>query len=357
MSMFNVPPRVDENRFEHAIDTADFIASHHDADGNYVVDEHWGPEGELYRALSTWALLDAYELIGKETYLDTARTLLERYEHRQLDEGGWTIALGEDGIEFTMSEEQRQDTRDREDPILAGAALKAIADYQEITGTDEFTEMGNRAFDHLMDLWDNELGTVREDRDRHLAALRSNPDAYHFLFLRGFDAWEPYAPDTVADILPQIREFVKEVFEDFDTETMPLMYGYHAAVLMEQCDDDYVKNTIRPGLDEFLYADTFRVDGIPGGYGHHDGARGIVADEAHMRSNAGLAIAMRRYDIETGTRTYQDSDLYADVAGWIDGMKAENDDGYYEYQTADGRRRGKGAGGQYLPCFWIFGRV
>jgi len=353
----DVPSRVDQNRLEAAIDTADFIADHHDEEGQYHVDEHWGPEGELYRALCIVALVDAYRIVGQDVYIKTARHILERFHRRQREEGGWTISLGDDGLEFKISAEERRDTERREDPIVAGAALKAIAEFQSVSDSEEFTQMGQRAFEHLLALWDPTYGSVREDEDRHLAGLRSNPSAYHFLFLLGFSAWKQYAPDKIGEMLPIIREFVQGVFEDFDTETMPLMYGYHVAALAAHSPSEYCNTVIEPGLDEFLTAGKFRGSELRGGLGHHDGLRGIVTDEAHMRSNAGLAIGMKLYDLETDTRTFRTREEYSEIVSWIDRMKA-GDGGYYEYQKASNKQKlGKGAGGQYLPCFWIFGRL
>ena len=91
-----------------------------------------------------------------------------------------------------------------------------------------------------------------------------------------------------------------------------------------------------------------------GGYGNRDGYRGIVNTESNMRGSGAVAIAMKFYDLTTGTTTYRDSDAYRDVASWIDSMKAER--GYYGYQTEyDGKRKGQGSPAQYIPCWWIFG--
>lgn len=116
--------RVDHDRLNFALDTADFIVDRHDDDGAYRVSEHWGPEGEIYRAICVWALLDAYNVSNDRKYLDKSKTILERFKKRQCESGGWTISLGSDGIKFKITDDERDDSNTSEDPVIAGAVLK-----------------------------------------------------------------------------------------------------------------------------------------------------------------------------------------------------------------------------------------
>lgn len=357
LNIEDLPSRVDHTRFHFALDAADFIVAHHDEDGSYNVSEHWGPEGEIYRAICVWALLDAYQLSGRRKYLNTSRDLLERFEKRQRESGGWTLSLGPDGMKFKVTDEERRDTEILEDPVIAGAVLKSIVDYQIATASNDFQEMGNKAFNYLMDLWDSSIGAINEDRDRHLSALRSNSDAYHFLFLLGFAAWSGAGSSQARGVLPQIVEFVRKTYEKFDVETMPLMIGYHVAVLTKYYPLEYAEDYIRPKLDTYMKSGLFLSKDIPGGYGHRDGVRGIVTDELHIRSGIGLAYAMKAYDMNTGTNVYLETKWYRELCSWIDGMKS-HDGGFYEYQIAkDGERYGKGSAGQYLPVLWVLGTL
>jgi len=239
LNVEELPSRVDCSRFYAALGAADFIAAHHDDEGSYKVSEHWGPEGEIYRAICVWALLDAYKFSGKPEYLDKSRIILERFKKRQRKSGGWTISLGSDGMKFKITDEDRSDSESSEDPIIAGAVLKAIVDYQTITNNNEFKEMGDKAFDYLMILWDSNIGTINENRNRNLSALRSNPDQYHFLILLGINAWVNIGSVQAKEIFPQILDFVRKTFESFNNETMPLMFGYHVAVLTKFCPLQY----------------------------------------------------------------------------------------------------------------------
>ncbi|MBT6052053.1 MAG: hypothetical protein HOK52_09100 [Candidatus Marinimicrobia bacterium] len=353
----DIPSRVDHERYYSAIGVADFIAAHHDEEGTYNVNEHWGPEGEIYRAICVWVLLDAYKFSDKPEYLDKSRIILERFRKRQRPSGGWTLSLGSDGLKFKVTDDERRDTETLEDPVISGAVLKSIADYQLITGTKDFQDMGNKAFDYLMDLWNSDIGTINEYRDRHLSALRSNPDSYHFMILLGLNAWSDAGSSKAKEVLPQNIDFARKTFDNFDDKTMPLMVGYYVAVLTKFCSLEYSKRYIKPKLDAYMKSGLFGSNDIPGGYGHHDGLRGIVTDELHMRSGIGLANAMKSYDLNTGQNEYMKTKWYLDICTWIDSMKS-NDGSYFEYQTTiDEKKYGKGSAGQYLPILWILGTL
>lgn len=357
LNIEGLPSRVDRDRYIFALDAADFIVAHHDENGTYNVSEHWGPEGEIYRAICVWSLLDAYQLSERRKYLNASRTILERFEKRQRESGGWTLSLGSDGMKFKVTDAERRDTENLEDPVIAGAVLRSIMDYQVATASNDFQEMGNKAFDYLMELWDSSIGTINEDRDRYLSALRSNSDAYHFLILLGIAAWSGTGSSQAGEVFPQILEFVRKTYEKFDVETMPLMIGYHVAVLTKYYPLEYAEEYIKPKLDAYLKSGLFRSKDIPGGYGHRDGVRGIVTDELHMRSGIGLAYAMKAYDLNTGTSIYLKTKWYTELCSWIDNMKS-HEGGFYEFQTSiDGKKYGKGSAGQYLPVLWILGTL
>ena len=105
---------------------------------------------------------------------------------------------------------------------------------------------------------------------------------------------------------------------------------------------------------DLIYNKRFKIPNLPGGFGHHDGLRGIVTDEAHLRSGAGIIIAMKYYDLYTNSRTYRDTEEYKDLSRWIQEMKG--DGFYYEFELLPERKKiGYGSPGQYLPIWWILG--
>ena len=349
-----VSKRVDLERFESAKNAIDYIVSSHDMNGTYFVNESWGPEGEIYRAMCVLVLVDMYSLTKQKEYIDTARQILNRFRNSQLNNGGWTISLGNDGLRFKITEAERIDSNSHADPIIAGVVLKAIVEYSTILGSNEFELMGKKAYQYLVDIWDEDLGTVNENKDRELTDLRSNPDAYHFYIMDGIKSWHTFGSKDAGMKFNKILHFVKKTYEQFTDETMPLMIGYHVALLAKYESVSYRTEIIKPKLESYLQSDLFASKSIIGGYGHRDGLRGVVTDELHMRSAIGLSYAMKAYDYYSKNDYFIKKEVYKNIVNWIDSMK--DDKGYYEFQDSiDGAKYGKGSPGQYLPILWILG--
>jgi hypothetical protein len=350
---------IDNDKLNDAISAANFLADKFVKTGRYVVDESWGPEGLLYLAESSYALMSVYELTKDIRYLDAVKAILDELREIQKPSGGWALELAKhgDGIGFKVTDEIRRITAEIEDLPPTVAMLKTIGDYHKLTGDCSYLDMGHRAFSYLMEFWDVNYGSFREKENNKLMALRSNPRSYHLFSLMGIQAWRNHAPEQVDEILPIIIEFVKGTFESYDSETMPLVYGLHAALLLEYCDMDYIENTIKPRIDKhLLHNKTFKIDNPKGAYGHRDGLRGIVKSEAHIRSAVGIAIAMKFYDLKTNTRTYRNLNEYQDISNWIQGMKGGGF--YYEFEILNNKKKlGYGSPGQYLPIWWILGKI
>ena len=348
--------RIDLSRIEDAYMAAEYLARKFSVKGRYLADEAWGPEGNLYLAESSWALMDAYLINENEQYLKAVKAILIELKRIQKPDGSWAIELGTSGVGFKVTEEERKDSAEKVDPPTTAAMLRIISEYQKITKDYTYQKMGEKAFKYLMNFWDPEVGTFIEKEKRKLLDLRSNPYSYHIFFLLGINAWKDIAPEETMAVLPQLLEFVKGTFEKFDDHTMPLIYALHAATLMEFCSTDYTENVIKPRIkDHLVYSPVFKVKEVPGGYFHRDGSRGIVTNEIHMRSCVGIALAMRKYDIVSETKFFQDTQAYKDLSGWIDQMKS--DKYYFEYETLPERKKiGYGSPGQYLPCYWILGK-
>ena len=239
--------------------------------------------------------------------------------------------------------------------MITGAVLKSIVDYSMATGSSEFALMGERAYQHLIDIWDDDIGTVNENKNNDLTSLRSNPDAYHFLIMQGINSWHIFGSKDAGIKFDKILSFVRKTFEEFTDETMPLMIGYHVAILAKYGTASYRNDIIKPKLESYLEADLFASNKIIGGYGHRDGLRGIVTDELHMRSAIGLAYAMKSYDYFSMDDYFTKKTIYKNIVNWIDSMK-DDVKGYYEFQDSkDAAKYGKGSPGQYLPILWILG--
>jgi len=344
---------------DDAIIASDFLAENFLADGRYKVAETWGPEGLLYLAESSYALFSIYEVTGKKNYIDAVVSILEELRRVQKPSGGWALEIGKhgDGLEFKVTDEIRRITSELEDIPPTVAMLKVISDHHKLTGEPTYLEMGRKAFAFLMKHWDYDYGSFLEDPSHPILALRSNPKSYHLFSLLGVSAWKKHDSLKVEKILPYIVAFVKDVFESFDSNTMPLVFGLHSAILMDFSDDEYVNQVIKPKIEsDLIYNKKFKIPDVPGAFGHRDGLRGIVKTEAHMRSAVGIAIAMKFFDLRMNTRLFRDSSMYADISEWIQSMRGEN--AYYEFERLlTGEKLGQGSPGQYLPIWWILGKI
>jgi hypothetical protein len=351
--------RIDLDKLDDALAAATFLADRFVGTGRYIVDETWGPEGLLYLAESSYALFDAYEVSKDEHYLNAVKSILSELREVQKPSGGWALEIGKhgDGVGFKITEEVRTISAEIEDLPPTVAMLKTISDYHKLTGDDSYLYMGQKAFQYLMEHWDVEYGSFLEKENNALMALRSNPRSYHLFSLVGIHAWYDHAPELVDEILPTILQFVKDTFESYNAGTMPLVYGLHAAILMQHCTPEYIANIIKPRIDkDLINNETFRIHSPKGAFGHRDGLRGIVKSEAHIRSATGIIIAMKFYDLKTNTRTYRASEVYQQIAKWIQGMRG--DGFYYEYELLDEQKKlGYGSPGQYLPIWWILGKI
>ncbi|MBC7759652.1 MAG: hypothetical protein H7069_12400 [Phormidesmis sp. FL-bin-119] len=349
--------RVDLNRLSVGLEGAKYLADNFVKTGRYKSQESWGPEGVLYLAESSWALMDAYRISGQEIYIDAVKSILKAIKKMQKPSGGWAIELGKSGIAFKVTDEEREDSALYEDPPTTAAFLRTIAEYQELTDDKTYFEMGSKAFEYLFAMWNEESRTFVDQRKRKLLGLRSNPNGYHLFFLIGIDAWRIFSPERVDRVFPTMLAFIKENFDGFDIDIMPLICALHAVALLDYCSTDYIETVIKDKILNVLVNNpTFKIPQVPGGYGHRDGSRGIVTTESNMRSCAGIALAMRRYDIVTNTQTFTSMPQYQSIANWIDQMKSNTF--FYEFETLPERKKqGHGSPGQYLPSWWIFGKM
>lgn len=327
--------------------------------GRYKVEQSWGPEGLLYLAESAYALCSLFEATGGERYEVAINEILSELSRVQKPSGGWALELGRDGdgLRFSVTDEIREATSKIEDLPPTVAILKVIADYHRLTKNTKYIDIGHKAFAYLLDYWDPDYGSFIEKDNILLSNLRSNPRSYQFFSLIGIHAWRDYDPKKVDIMLPKILYFVQQTFENFDSDTMPLIFGLHAALLSELSSDSYVDAVIKPKVEKHLIgSDTFRLSDPPGAFGHRDGLRGILTNEAHLRSAVGVLLAMKFLDLRTDSFFYRMTPMYEATSSWVKSMFLI--DRFYEFQDVlTGKKFGYGSPGQYLPVWWILGKI
>ncbi len=349
------------DEFGYAVDAAEKMTSIYLRNsGRYLGQESWGPEGSLYLSESAYALLTMYEITREFKFLNAVESILEEISLLQKESGGVGIHLGRygDGLRFKVTDEVAIATAAIEDVPPTAAILKVVADYERITGSDRFIGIGEKAHAYLVTKWSDNDGCFLEEINPVLQALRSNPRSYQLFSYLGMRAWKSRGDNNSGEITQTLLGYVAKTFESYDGNTMPLVYGLHAAILCEDMPLNYLEGVIKPRIDQHLGPNSkFRISKIKGAYGHRDGQRGIVLDEAHIRSACGAAIAMRFYDIRTESCIYQNTKQYQDIARWLISMHTKQD-GFYEFQDVVSMKKyGRGSPGQYLPIWWITGTI
>lgn len=347
--------QVDKDLLRYALIAGDKLCKEFSKSGRYKVHESWGPEGILYFSETAYALNELFKVTGDQKYIKTVRLILLEMQKLQKPSGGWPLYSWGNGIRFKIDDSTREAVAKVEDIFPTVAVLKVIADYTQSTQSDEFVQMGMKAYSYLENRFDKNYGSFRGEPNDDLTKLRSNPRAYHLFSLIGISSWSHFEGKVKYSVLPSILDFVKMTFEGFDSQTMPLIYGLHAAVLVQYVNTDYSKQIIKKRIEEHLVNGLFRIKCIKGAYGHRDGLRGICLDEAHMRSAAGVALAMKFYDLYSGQPYFTDTTQYRDIYTWILSMASE--ECFYEFQDVATRKRfGHGSPAQFLPIWWILGK-
>ena len=110
---------------------ADYILESQDTTGEYSAKSHWGPEGNIYKALCCWALCQTYKQTKEAKYLKSAKKILRRYEDLQVKKGAWSLSFKKNGLRFQITEKQRKASEEIVDPIITGAVLKSICLYEK----------------------------------------------------------------------------------------------------------------------------------------------------------------------------------------------------------------------------------
>ena len=330
--------------------------------GVYSSSDSWGPEGGLYPAESAWALLRLYEVEPEPLYLDGVRRIIENWKSTQFSSGGWALNLGKDGLKFKISEEEREQSALFPCLPTTAGALRTLADYERLTGDSQYRSIASTAWKFLCGHWDPKEGTFTEVTPTTGTALRANPRSYDWFFFLAVDSLlkqtctvSPSTPLT--SMHSSLLRHLQETLEGYTDISMPLMYGFHVVTLLEHHFWPPIRELIRHKITrDILENSQFKCPSIKGGHGHHDGRRGIITSEAHLRTAIGWALAMKAFDEAIGKPHFTLSEKYSLLTAWIDSMYG--DGFYFEFQEdSDQSKHGRGSCGKFLPCFWILGKI
>lgn len=323
--------------------------------GGYFPKEPWGCEGQIYPSLTGIALLNLYQATKNDLYLHGVRSIIETNINKQAQSGGWPLYLGvnANGVKFHVTDEIIKITSSVEDLPPTVAALRLMAEYQQITEDRSYSKSLEKGFNHLRKFWNKKTGTFNEMLTGEALKLRASPKDYYIYTYQCVDSLQKIYPEAEEYVKP-LYLAIKDNFEEMTADTYPLLYGMHAAIIAKtEGGNEYVKTVVKEKiLEEIAIKSRFLIPGLPGALGHRDGLRGICLQEGHLRNSIGAALAMDFYENATSTDIFSSTDLYGDVETWIQSMY---DDGkYFEYvDVQNGMKFGDGSVGYFLPLFWI----
>lgn len=327
---------------------ADYILENQDNMGEYSAKSHWGPEGNIYKALCCWALCQAYKQTKEAKYLKSARKILRRYEDLQVKKGAWSLSFKKNGLRFQITEKQRKASEEIVDPIITGAVLKSICLYEKYSHSQEFKTLKESSVNFLVKEWSKRNNNILGSNSA-VNNLRTDPASYNFLVLEG----AMLCNQIDNKMKMELKESVLEVFLGYEEDCMPLMFGYHALVLsnLDSKNTEKIVNKIT----KYLSNNSLASADFKGGYGHKDGLRGLCFNELHTRSTCGIIMACKALQKLSKEKFENHINIYEDALNFLKSMK-DNEGGFFEFYDVDmDKKLGKGSVAQYLTIFALGG--
>ena len=222
-----------------------------------------------------------------------------------------------------------------------GLAIAARA-FALAGGEDRYQKMAWRAMDHYCTIWDPAFL-----KEHHFVTF------YGLSFaLVAFDAWR--------DLYPRAGEMVDAITRLLTDG--PVWWGYSPSKLaivgvglLTVHGRRYADTHIRPALEDLLQAG---LEVTPGGYGMATGSGQKWGRYADVRGTVPLMIAMKAYDMATGSHTFTKRPSYQRMLGWLDRNRlAAQAAGrpFFEIQREDGSWFGSGTP-VYLTVWWALTR-
>jgi hypothetical protein len=343
----------------YAISVGERMSKEYIESGDYYPKEAWGCEGQIYPSSMGLALLNLHKLEQREIFIEAVKIILTTNIRKQMPSGGWALSLGAaaNGIRFKVSPDIMKASAAVEDLPSTVVSLRLIAEYRKYTADKSFDGVMNKTYKFLLKYWNNNIGAFDEILTGDTLKLRANPKNYHIYVYQCMLTLTDIYEDAKLYISP-LYKLIKDNFEAMNADTYTLLYALHAAqIVMTEQESDYVITEVKRRItDEIAVHSRFNVENVPGAMGHHDGLRGICLDEGHLRNSVGAALAMSFYDKYTGVKFFTINPHYTDLTNWICSMYSNGR--FYEFlDIKTGNRMGLGTPGQFIPLFWILGKI
>jgi len=321
-----------------------------DKNGEYTRSPGWGPEGEIYKAMSSIALVGAYQRYGLSDFRRSSQDLIERFLRNRLPTGGWGLRLTAPGSRFTVTDSERTISYVTADLTVIGAILKAaiICDSVDVEGAKELVSIATTDLVAILQ------SVVTAEAADQIQGLRSNPDAYLCyvygalqMVLDNSEYCDTTKVDVVSQCITELEVRVDAFIATLSPESMPLMFAYWFTHLKKRklsYDMTRISESLRYSFqDKNLYDFLW----------HLDGRRGYSSKELHLRSAIGYLVA-DNVDKTRGGVGFLSEDLAVRLRHWVIGLR-QSDGTFFEFiDCTTNNMMGCGNPGLYLPLLAEF---
>lgn len=338
-------------------DCADYLVSIQNPAGYCEPCDAKHEEIGAYQIESAITLLQAYDLLGDNPYLEAARRVMDFVVAKQEDNGSVPMdPLPQDYYERAKKDvlEYTFEPLEKDGQTYPGSTM-AMSEYASYGLTDGLMSMAVSAYG-------------RADNDRYAAAGKLALDHYcsiwdppglkenHFVSFYGI----AFALQAFAQSNHERREEMVDAITGLLTDG-PTWWDYSPSKLaivggslLTVHGARFAASHIIPGVDKLLAAG---LEVVPGGYGMAT-ADANWGDYADIRGTLPLAIIMKVCDVVAGT-DYTSGETYGRMLQWMaDNRRDAVAEGrpFYEVSYPDGRRFGSGTPASILPVWWATGR-
>ena len=319
----------------------------------------WGAEGLIYPPLTGLAILNLYKEKKDPTLKKGVEAIINFLISRQFKSGGWPLELGvaANGQKFIAAKEIIEFTSNIEDLPPTAATLRLISEYIGTFNDNQFLEPFKKGIKFLQSFWNPEKGRFDEMMGEMGLKLRAKPENYLIYSFQAAKSISTFEISFERFIQPLYQK-IRSLFESCDEYTYPLLYGLHAAIIIqEERDSDYVKSIVKDRIERhFLNNPPLYLESIKGAFGHVDGIRGVTLDEGHLRNSVGVLIAMKFYDKYVESGSFTQTKEYQEILRWVMNM---NINGKFHEWYDSGKRKAYGvsSASYFLPINWIIGKI
>jgi hypothetical protein len=264
-------------------------------EGHYTPYESWGPEGNIYPGLLGVSLCKyVLDSITKNLGITALDLLCKTAISCQLENGSWPLELGKSskGMRFDVDSSIVRSTYEMPDIPSTASMVWFLSEYSiNIKKNETILNSISKGLEYLDSSWNPRNGFFEDLKTNQAVALRANPRNYDVYLYKCFKSVKHLGYNR-KDYVEALFFSITKEFETSDKDTYPLLYAFNASVLYNSnIDTKWKEKNIVRLTDHLGLNSPLKIPEHPGYYGHKDGVRGVVLNEAHLRNTLGVIIS------------------------------------------------------------------